>query len=214
MSATSRHSPAIPLSPPSPPDTGVKERSKSHLIETEPQSPASPPLMSVATKSYASSFTNTQPSSDAATSQQSFSPPTSTPMSTQDHQQLVTADSAASPTAAGSISGLSRKHPIEDQDPYRNKRQKMNSADAYEEDKMDTDEPSLPSNHDRQNPEHVGPRAQGIESSETATARSILNNQLADNNLASDDMRLESLQKDMGDAFLLCKSSKTLKSSV
>src|SRR2546430_8512662 len=102
MAGPPRPSPAIPLPPPSPPDIGVKERSKSHLTEIEPQSPASPSLMSVATKSYASSFTNTQPSSDAATSQQSFSPPSSTPMSTQDHQQSVTAESAASPAAAGS----------------------------------------------------------------------------------------------------------------
>jgi len=135
-------------------------------------------------------------------------------MSTQDHQQSVTADSAASPAAAGSVGGLSRKHRLDDQDQYQTKRQKMNSEDAYEEDKMDTDELPLPSNHDRQDLEHVGPRVQSIGSCEPAQERSIPNQQQEGNNLASDDMSLESLQKDMGDAFLLCKSSKTLISSV
>src|SRR2546423_8823995 len=139
MSATFRHSPAIPLSPISPPDVGVKERSKNHVGKIGPSSPSSPPLMSVATKSYASSFTNTQSSSDAAASQQSYSPPTSTTMSTQDHQQSVMSDSAAFPTPASSMSGLSRVHTIEDQDQHRSKRQRMEPEEAYKEDKMDTD---------------------------------------------------------------------------
>jgi hypothetical protein len=170
--------------------------------------------MSVATKSYASSFTNTQPSSDAATSQQSFSPPTSTPMSTQDHQQSAAVDSAGFSTPAGIVGGLSRKHPIEDQDEHRNKRQKVDSEDACKEEKMDTDASPSPSNHDRQSLEYASQPVHSVEDSEPANARSIPKDQLEDNNLASDDMSLESLQKDMGDAFLLCKSSKILISSV
>ena len=214
MSATSRHSPALPLSPSSPPDTGVKERSKASLVEIEPQSPSSPPLMSVATKSYASSFTNTQPSSDAATSQQSFSPPTSTPMSTQDHQQSVNADTAAFPTPASSLGGLSRIQTIEDQDEHRSKRQRMDLEETRKEDRMDTDESPSPSNHDRQDMQLTSLPAQDIEGRKPSSGKSTPPVESKGSNLASDDVSLESLQKDMGDAFLLCKSSKTLISSV
>ena len=144
MSATSRHSPAIPLSPSSPPDTGVKERSKTHLIEIEPQSPASPPLMSVATKSYASPFTDTQASSDAATSQQSFSPPTSANMSTQDLQHSVITDPTAFTTPPSSIGGVSQIQTSEDRDQHRSKRQKIDSEEARNEDNMDTEESPYP----------------------------------------------------------------------
>lgn len=79
---------------------------------------------------------------------------------------------------------------------------------------MDTDESPTRSNHDRQSLEHVSQAVYDIEMSEPGNKRSPLNDELEDNNLASDDMSLESLQKDMGDAFLLCKSSKTIISSV
>jgi len=213
MSATSRHSPAIPLSPSSPPDTGVKERSKTHLIEIEPQSPASPPLMSVATKSYASPFTDTQTSSDAATSQQSFSPPTSTNLSSQDHQQSLITDPTAFTTPASSIGGLSRIQISEDRDQHRSKRQKIDS-EARNEDHMDTEESPYPSNHDRQTLSDASQLAQSGETTESSNERSTAEGGLKESKLASDEMSLESLQKDMGDAFLLCKSSKTLISSV
>jgi hypothetical protein len=213
MSATSRHSPAIPLSPSSPPDTGVKERSKTHLIEIEPQFPASPPLMSVATKSYASPFTDTQTSSDAATSQQSFSPPTSTNMS-QDHQQSLITEPTAFTTPASSIGGLSRIQISEDRDQHRSKRQKIDSEEARNEDNMDTEESPYPSNHDRQILSDANQLAQSGKTTESSNETSTAEGGLKESKLASDEMSLESLQKDMGDAFLLCKSSKTLISSV
>jgi hypothetical protein len=87
-------------------------------------------------------------------------------------------------------------------------------SEAVKEEKMDTDESPAPSNHDRQNLEYMSQPAHSIEMSEPSDEKSILNDELKDNNLAPNDMSLESLQKDMGDAFLLCKSSKTLISSV
>jgi hypothetical protein len=53
-----------------------------------------------------------------------------------------------------------------------------------------------------------------VDSSERSSERSIPKDELKESNQASDDVSLESLQKDMGDAFLLCKSSKTLIPSV
>jgi hypothetical protein len=214
MSATSRHSPAIPLSPSSPPDTGVKERSKSHLIEIEPQSPTSPPLMSVATKSYASPFTDTQASSDAATSQQSFSPPTSTNMSTQDHQHSAITDPTAFTTPPSSIGGVSQIQTSEDRDQHRSKRQKIDSEEARKGDNVDTEESPYPSNHDRQLLSDASQLAQSGETTDSSNDRFTAEGGLKESKLASDEMSLESLQKDMGDAFLLCKSSKTLISSV
>ena len=79
---------------------------------------------------------------------------------------------------------------------------------------MDTDESPSPSNHDRQKLEHEDQPAPDLESSEQSNDRARVKDELKENNLASDDVSLESLQKDMGDAFLLCKSSKTLISSV
>jgi hypothetical protein len=103
---------------------------------------------------------------------------------------------------------------MEDQDQHRNKRQKMDSEDACKEDKMDTDESPSPTNHDRQNSQHARQPVHDVDSSERSSERSIPKDELKESNQASDDVSLESLQKDMGDAFLLCKSSKTLIPSV
>ena len=208
MSVTSRHSPAIPLSPPSPPDTGVKERSKTIPSANAPQSPASPPLMSVATKSYASSFP--QPPSDAATSQQSFSPPSTTADSTKEHRPSMMADSMSFPTPASSVNGLSRAPTVEDQDQHRSKRQKMESDATGVEDKMDTDQQSGPSSSGLQNPIVETQQSQGTLNSDGTGVDLATNPTSQESRLASDDVSLEQLQKDMSDAFLLCRSSKTL----
>ena len=79
---------------------------------------------------------------------------------------------------------------------------------------MDVDESSSPSNHDRQEDRLGSLPAQDPESSKPFDDGSTPTIESTGRSLASDNVSLESLQKDMGDAFLLCKSSKTLISSV
>jgi hypothetical protein len=75
-------------------------------------------------------------------------------------------------------------------------------------------ESPYPSNHDRQLLSDASQLVQSGETTDSFTDRSTAEGGLKESKLASDEMSLESLQKDMGDAFLLCKSSKTLISSV
>ena len=112
------------------------------------------------------------------------------------------------------MSGLSHAHTIEDQDQHRSKRQRMDPEEACKEDKMDTDASPSPSNHDRQTLNNESQLTQNAESIEPSNERSTTEGGPEESHLASDEMSLESLQKDMGDAFLLCKSSKNLISSV
>lgn len=111
------------------------------------------------------------------------------------------------------MAGLSRVSTGEDTDQHRTKRQKMGPEEPCIEDKMDTDEPAAPSNHDRQDHEAAGQEARDY--NDRGTELTFAMNQSSEEiHLASDEVSLEQLQKNMGDAFLLCKSSKTLVPSV
>ena len=79
---------------------------------------------------------------------------------------------------------------------------------------MDTDESPLPSNHDRQDAQLANLPTHGVEDKNLSNEISRPIDESRESNRTSDNVSLESLQKDMGDAFLLCKSSKTLISSV
>ena len=180
MSAAVR-SPKIPLSPSSPPETGLKRRRQSDSTEKPP----TPPYMSVATKSYVSSYGHTSHSDETA----SRSSPRSPSSSSSYAQQATQRDSQAYSTPASStgIPGLSM---TEDSDQHRNKRQKMELDTREAPDMMQVDQSTRPTNHERN--EHVD------------TSFSV----------DSDDTSLDQLQKDMGDAFLLGRSSKALCSSL
>jgi hypothetical protein len=101
----------------------------------------------------------------------------------------------------------------EDRDQHRNKRQKIDFDEVRKEDKMDTEGSPYPSNHDRQPWRDASQLAPISEAPDSSNERSTAEGGLKGSEVASDEMSLESLQKDMGDAFLLCKSSKTLISS-
>ena len=193
MSATSRPLPAIPLSPPSPPDLGVKQRPKRPFPDEAPHSPASPPLMSVATKSYVS-YPNTQTESDATPSHQ-FSSPTSTFMTSQDHQTDTANNSLTFSPPSNKRDSISRPSTADGQERHRDKRQRMEADPEGSAGMMEVDVQA------------------GVEPLESRTDASQIS-RLGESPLASDDMSLEQLQKEMGEAFLLCKSSKTLISSV
>lgn len=208
MSVT-RHLPAIPLSPPSPPGPGFKEESKSHFIEDIPRSPASPPLMSVATKSYASSFANTQSSPDSAMSQQSFSPPPSISTASQDHQKSspLTSDSPHIPSSANSESR--RAITMEDQDEHRSKRQKVELDGVSKVEGMEVDPITAPTNHDRQKEKSGTLLSQNRVLNEKPGENNQTEDVLVQINAVSGNASLDLHQSKVDDMFLLCKRGKT-----
>ena len=81
---------------------------------------------------------------------------------------------------------------IEDSDQHRDKRQKMETDTRGDEDKMEVARSIKPMNHDR--------NAEVKEEDEMPPQLQV----------ESDEISLDQLQKDMGDAFLLGRSSKAL----
>ncbi|KAJ5949495.1 hypothetical protein N7454_001079 [Penicillium verhagenii] len=101
---------SFPTGPPSPssPAAGSLKESRQLPISSEhiPQTPTSPPLMSVSDQSHVSNFAPTQASpNQAITHPNTSSPPSSTPMSTQVSQQPTMSTTNSFPTPASSVSG-------------------------------------------------------------------------------------------------------------
>jgi hypothetical protein len=176
----------IPPSPTSPPESGSAERSlKQHrLSDNLPQSPISPSYMSVATKSYVSSYGSHN--ADEATR----STPGSPRGASRSHQSSRLTHSL--PTPAHSIAGgtSSGFDVVDEADQHRNKRQKM----EREGDQMDVESISQATNHDRKNETEVL-RTQGTASADVS---------MGDGGTTGQE------EEEMDEAFLLCKSSKAL----
>ena len=156
--------------------------------------------MSVATKSYAPSYASTEPPSDVATSQQSTIPGLS--MIHSDQPSPRTGLKRPSPTPAVDVT---QQFSVDEQDQHRSKRQKVDSK-TIAEDQMEVDSSAKASNHDRQKI----PDAEGSNENMQKSSEIMMDEVAADQVPERDDMSLEQLQKNMGDAFLLCRSSKTL----
>ncbi|KAJ5221787.1 uncharacterized protein N7469_010674 [Penicillium citrinum] len=99
------------VGPPSPssPAAGLLKDNRQLPISSDhiPQTPTSPPLMSVSDSNHVSNFTSSQTSPNQATTQlpSTSSPPSSTPMSTQVSQQPTLSTTNSFPTPASSVSG-------------------------------------------------------------------------------------------------------------
>jgi hypothetical protein len=172
--------PKIPLSPSSPPETGLKRR---RVSDTPAKLPPSPQPMSVATKSYVS-YGHTSHMDETA----SRSPPKS-PVSASSYHPSTQRNSQPYSTPASSHSTLPNITMNEDLEQHRNKRQRT--------DAMDLDSSILPTNHER------------LEK-EDATMPQIDDIQMTD---TSGNSGLDALEKDMGEPFLLCRSSKAVLSN-
>ncbi|CAK43896.1 uncharacterized protein BO96DRAFT_421703 [Aspergillus niger CBS 101883] len=99
---------AGPPSPSSPAAGTLKQNQlPAPLSDRIPQTPTSPPLMSVSAQNYATNFVSSQASPNQATSQSATlsSPPSSAPMSTQASQQPTVGTANSFPTPASSVSG-------------------------------------------------------------------------------------------------------------
>ncbi|EAW10683.1 uncharacterized protein ACLA_051550 [Aspergillus clavatus NRRL 1] len=96
-----------PPSPSSPASGSLKEDHPPYISsENIPQTPTSPPLMSVSAQNYATNITSSQPPSQATSQPANLSsPPSSAPMSTQTSQQPTVGMATSFPTPASSVSG-------------------------------------------------------------------------------------------------------------
>jgi hypothetical protein len=208
MSEPARSHPAIPLSPPSPPAEGVKEGSKSHFSDYTPYSPASP-FMSVATKSYGQSFAETQTTSISAAAQQSPSPPTSAPMSTQVSQQPTMTANTSFPTPDNSVIGQTRKVPDEFDEEHISKRQRIHQdvTAAQEQSSGELDFYPITSHHRDAESQASDPML-GV--TDNLFPESFNSPKPANDTTqpAAVEMSLEQLQKNVGQVFYLCKSGK------
>lgn len=225
-----RISPTTPTSfavgPPSPssPLTGSQKKLflPSVVSEQIPQTPTSPPLMSVSAQSYVS-FTSSQtpPQSQAAAHSQSAnlaSPPSSTPMSIQASQQATTiATTNSFPTPASSISGhvvgslladdpehaektfdiagsMDSQSEFQDQHRYSQQHQNQKTAESRRTD------------HDRQLDPN-GPRSATFTIS-PHTENAMDGDKISLTSPASVHSEIDSLQSKFSSAFHLCKSCK------
>lgn len=203
-----------PLSPGSPPFTSHPAKNSPLFGKARsPQTPLSPPLMSVSTQSHASNnFSNSQssPATQTTTShgQPLSSPPSSTPMSAQPSQQPTVSTTNSFPTPASSVSGhlMSATAPDDidvmdrsggDQ-ALQTQELDYKSSTYRANDFMDTDQPEhRRTDHDRQNRNATSPAVKDENTMDT------------DQRLKSSvNLNLESLQNDIGSAFHLCKKRK------
>lgn len=175
-----------------------------------PQTPTSPPLMSVGAQSYAANLANPHTSPSHTTSNgQPLSSPSSTPMSTQTSQQPTVSATNSFPTPASSISGHQRNATpaAEDSDAAdKTWAQRTRHSNAPQSaDMMDVDKAEhRRSDHDRdQMPgtTDVG----GLPSSAGVDMMDVDSNVPR---LGADDPSIDMLQKDIGTAFHLCRTGK------
>ena len=94
---------------------------------------------------------------------------------------------------------------LDEQGQHRSKRQKVDT-EIIAEDKMEVDSSAKASNHDRQEM----PDTESSSVNKHTSPKIAMDEVAADQVPETADMSLEKLQKDMGGAFLLCRSSKTL----
>ncbi|KNG90433.1 rox3 family protein [Aspergillus nomiae NRRL 13137] len=207
------------LGPPSPssPATGSLKANHPSYISTEhtPQTPTSPPLMSVSAQNYASNFASSQTSPGQATSQPAnlSSPPSSVPMSTQASQQPTVGTTNSFPTPASSVNGhFTGATPVDDSE----QTEKSFGPEMGATSTTDLNAPMQQTeyrrtDHDRQS---EGPSAQtGIRDFGNTSGQDMLNHGDAMDidkgtaDLSNYESSLESLQKEFTSAFHLCKSS-------
>lgn len=210
---------SFPTGPPSPssPAAGSLKESRQLAISSDhiPQTPTSPPLMSVSDQSHVSNFASSHTSSNQATTQQpnTSSPPSSAPMSTQVSQQPTMSTTNSFPTPASSVSGhLANATSADDadhksfstdtQDPTRNS-EGLPDQQATEHRRTD---------HDRQ-PSVTGAEP-GVRDFATGQAPHTTDVDAMDVDQEpaprsdSRSLGLDSLQKDFTSAFHICKSCK------
>ncbi|KAF7712139.1 Uncharacterized protein PECH_004226 [Penicillium ucsense] len=209
--------PAGPLSPPSPAAGSSAPKESQHLppfLNHTPQTPTSPPLMSVSDSNNGSNFTSTQAPSNQATvhhhSSHGSSPYSSTPVSTQASQPPALNTKNSFSTPASSVSGhLTHATSFEEPDlkalqpGTQAATSTMNpGSEPQTADYMRTD-------HDRQSifpPSIAGGLCDGAADEKPDPDAMDVDKEPVSRS-GTHDLGLDSLQKDFQSAYHLCKSS-------
>jgi hypothetical protein len=214
------HPASFQARPPSPssPAGSLKENHRLPISsEHIPQTPTSPPLMSVSEQSHAANFISSHTSPNQATVQPPniSSPPSSAPMSTQVSQQPTMSTKNSFPTPASSVSG----HPVnatsEDVDQGRKsfnigiQDSAENSGAGAAQQPAQQQTQHRPTDHDRQSLQtdrtNDFAAGQGQHSTDPDAMDVDTDPTRRGNTLSLD---LDSLQKELTSAFHLCKRCK------
>jgi hypothetical protein len=210
------HPTSFQARPPSPssPAGSLKENHRLPISSDHiPQTPTSPPLMSVSEQSHAANFISSHTSPNQATVQPPniSSPPSSAPMSTQVSQQPTMSTTNSFPTPASSVSGHPPNATSEDVDQGRKSFNTGIQDSAEKSGASPAQQPTQyrPTDHDRQSLQTDGtndfatgqgqystePDAMDVDTEPTSRADTL-------------SLSLDSLQKELTSAFHLCKSCK------
>ncbi|CAI7568661.1 unnamed protein product [Penicillium glandicola] len=209
------HPTSFQARPPSPssPAGSLKENHRLPISSDHiPQTPTSPPLMSVSEQSHATNFISSHTSPNQATVQPNISsPPSSAPMSTQVSQQPTMSTTNSFPTPASSVSGNPANATLADDVDQGRKSFNMGIQDSAENSGAGpAQQPTQhsPTDHNRQSlqtdttndfatgqGQHAtDPDAMDVDTESTRRADTL-------------SLSLDSLQKELTSAFHLCKSS-------
>ncbi|KIX10138.1 uncharacterized protein Z518_01219 [Rhinocladiella mackenziei CBS 650.93] len=189
---------AIPPSPTSSPESGLQRRRQSDNLL---QSPISPSLMSVATKSYVSPYGNAQHPDDVS----GRSSPRSPRGAASRPQQPTSRSTQSLPTPAHSVTETPNLEMADDPDQHRDKRPRLDPGRIEEVDRMELEPLTQPTNHDRQDAMDTDGEKE-IDAQGADARGGQLDGGAAVDGSVVDETTLEQLQKDMGEAFLLCRS--------
>ena len=209
--------PAGPLSPSSPAAGSALKENHQLPVSSDhiPQTPTSPPLMSVNDQNNVSNFTSSQASPNQATIHHhpphTSSSPSSTPMSTQISQQPTVSTTNSFPTPASSVSGhLANATSAEDTDSQalhsgtQDSSRRMGDGSDFQTTEYRR------SDHDRQ-PLATSSAVDGVRDFAIGQTSDPDAMDLDKGPLSRGDTRnlgLDSLQKELPSAFHLCKSCK------
>jgi hypothetical protein len=206
---------ARPPSPSSPAAGSLKENHRLPISSDHiPQTPTSPPLMSVSDQSHADNFTSSQTSPNQATVQPPniSSPPSSAPMSTQVSQHPPMSTTNSFPTPASSVSGtLANATSAEDMD-NGGKSINLGAQDSAENSGAGPAQQSTqrtPTDHARQSFQ-----TDSTHSFASAQGQQLTNPDAMDVDTQPPrradplDLSLDSLQKELTSAFHLCRRRK------
>lgn len=204
--------PAGPLSPSSPAAGPLKESrqlpvSSDHI----PQTPTSPPLMSVSDQNHVTNITSTHTSPDQATVRppNTSSPPSSTPMSTQVSQQPTMSTTNSFPTPASSVGGNPANAPSIEETEHKPFASGMQGSAATMEGPASQQAAEYRrTDHDRQpsaTSAEIGARDFATEQGQAFDPDAM---DIDSEPAALRNPGLDSLQKELTSAFQLCKSCK------
>ncbi|KAK4937287.1 hypothetical protein LTR10_022044 [Elasticomyces elasticus] len=149
--------------------------------------------MSVATKSYVSPYGNAQHTDEVTGHSSPRSPRGAPPRSQQPSSRMT----PSLPTPAHSVTGNSGLDMADEADQHRDKRPRFDDSRNDEGDEMEVEPLTRATNHDRLD----------VMDTDDAKAGSAYTGQHERGGTSVHETTLEQIQKDMGEAFLLCRSS-------